>query len=38
MLYPIFGGFAINKILAGEAKIAIIYIFVIFGIWFFGRY
>ena len=36
MLYPIFGGFAINKILAGEAKIAIIYIFVIFGIWFLG--
>ncbi|MDA3076271.1 ABC transporter six-transmembrane domain-containing protein [Campylobacter sp. JMF_04 NA10] len=36
MLYPIFGGFAVNKILAGEAKIAIIYIFVIFGIWFLG--
>ncbi|MDA3073935.1 ABC transporter six-transmembrane domain-containing protein [Campylobacter sp. JMF_10 EL2] len=36
ILYLIFGGFAINKILAGEAKIAIIYIFVIFGIWFLG--
>ena len=36
MLYPVFGGFAINKILAGEVQIALIYIFVIFGIWFVG--
>lgn len=36
MLYPIFGGFAINKILAGDTKIALIYIFIIFGIWFLG--
>ncbi|MBR3426065.1 MAG: hypothetical protein IKG79_08520, partial [Neisseriaceae bacterium] len=36
MLYPVFGSFAINKILAGEVQIALIYIFVIFGIWFVG--
>ncbi|MBQ7675191.1 MAG: hypothetical protein IJT33_01825 [Campylobacter sp.] len=36
MLYPVFGGFAINKILEGDIKIALIYILVIFGIWFVG--
>ena len=36
MLYPVFGGFAINRILAGDAEIALIYVLVIFGIWLVG--
>ena len=36
MLYPVFGGFAINKILAGDIKIALIYMLAIFGIWLVG--